>query len=125
MPLRTAWHSHRSNYSTKLGRLTEIEARKYMSQLIDGLTYCHGLNVVHRNLKVNYHKQRWHRCILLPRFFASPRTSTNATFAILYGWNLPEIQQPENLLLDKDKNLKISDFGKGFMQHSFRFLSLP
>ena len=34
------------------GKLSEDEARKYMGQLIDGLSYCHHQGIVHRNLKV-------------------------------------------------------------------------
>ena len=95
-----------------------------MSQLVDGLTYCHGLNVVHRNLKVLHHKLCRHQRIVLLRFFASPCKSTDATFAILYGFLVGICcQQPENLLLDEDKNLKITDFGKGEMQDSSTLLS--
>ena len=34
------------------GKLPEVEARRYMTQLFDGLAYCHSCNAAHRDLKV-------------------------------------------------------------------------
>ncbi|KAJ8442611.1 hypothetical protein Cgig2_026553 [Carnegiea gigantea] len=55
-------------------RLSELEARKYFQQLIDGVEFCHSNRVYHRDLKTYF-------------------------------------VQPENLLLDSQGYLKISDFG--------------
>eukprot|EP01043_Picozoa_sp_COSAG02_P016742 COSAG02_NODE_743_length_17764_cov_9.908916_2_plen_503_part_00 len=33
------------------GKMTEKEARKYFSQLMDGLAYLHGENIIHRDIK--------------------------------------------------------------------------
>ena len=43
----------------KIGKLEESDARKYMGQLIDGLSYCHRQGIVHRNLKVLTTVQAW------------------------------------------------------------------
>ena len=56
------------------GKFEEAQARKYFQQLVDGIAYCHSLDICHRDLK------------------------------------------PENLLLDKQGNLKISDFGLSSLQ---------
>ena len=34
------------------GKLPEVEAKRYMTQLFDGLAYCHSRGVCHRDLKV-------------------------------------------------------------------------
>ncbi|KAJ3415109.1 Map microtubule affinity-regulating kinase [Chytridiales sp. JEL 0842] len=57
------------DYIVNHGRLREKEARKFMQQIVSALEYCHGLGIVHRDLKA------------------------------------------ENLLLDEEGMIKISDFG--------------
>ena len=47
-----------------IGKLSEDVARKYTSQLIDGLSYCHKAGIVHRNLKVCKHRQFYNRNFL-------------------------------------------------------------
>ena len=34
------------------GKLPQIEATRYMRQLLDGLAYCHSCNAAHRDIKV-------------------------------------------------------------------------
>ena len=36
------------------GRFSEDMARFYFNQLVEGVEYCHGLGVCHRDLKVSY-----------------------------------------------------------------------
>ena len=34
------------------GKLPELEAKRYMSQLLDGMGYCHSRGACHRDIKV-------------------------------------------------------------------------
>eukprot|EP01156_Anaeramoeba_ignava_P011272 Anaeramoba_ignava/a482563_30.p1 GENE.a482563_30~~a482563_30.p1 ORF type:complete len:373 (+),score=134.91 a482563_30:1092-2210(+) len=57
------------DYILGRGKLQEDQARKFFKQILEGVEYCHNLNIAHRDIK------------------------------------------PENLLLDRNGNLKIIDFG--------------
>lgn len=62
------------------GRVQECEARKYFTQLLEALNYCHMNSVVHRDIKL------------------------------------------ENVLLDKDFNVKLADFGLSNLMEDGKFL---
>jgi len=44
-----------SNLQVHHSRLSELEARKYFQQLIEGVEFCHSRGVYHRDLKVIAH----------------------------------------------------------------------
>ena len=49
--LEWAGHGDLLQYVRLKGALKESECRKFMSDLIEALEYCHGINIVHRDLK--------------------------------------------------------------------------
>ncbi|KAL8129493.1 hypothetical protein V2J09_018648 [Rumex salicifolius] len=85
------------------GRLKEDEARKYFQQLINAVDYCHS-RVFHSVL---------HSCFLRNGFF----------YCVLILLSI--CKQPENLLLDSNGLLKVSDFGLSALAQQVRvsFLS--
>lgn len=78
------------------GRLSEAESRRYFQQLIDGVDFCHSKGVYHRDLKVCIDWDM--ECCL----------HTYHDFCLVFSF---PFLQPENLLLDSQGNIKISDFG--------------
>lgn len=102
---------NQSSMQVRQGRLSEAEARRYFQQLIDGVDYCHSRGVYHRDLKVilNQHPLRYTGFFFL-----------NKILIIICLLSL----QPENLLLDSQGNLKISDFGLSALPEQVRFFFL-
>lgn len=83
---------------SKRRRVSEAQARKYFQQLIDGIDFCHSKGVYHRDLKVIF------------LLFWNP---SFCWYVLMISKHHPYCVQPENLLLDSQGNLKISDFGLG------------
>ncbi|MBA0779209.1 hypothetical protein Gotri_003482 [Gossypium trilobum] len=74
------------------GRLKEDDARTYFHQLINAVDYCHSRGVYHRDLKV------WDIVCV----------------------HYPFVVKPENLLLDANGVLKVSDFGLSALPQQVR-----
>ncbi len=81
---------------------SESKARKFFRQLVDGVKCCHEKGICHRDLKV-----RWNTGICC-----------NSYPWIISLYEFVELIQPENLLLDENNGLKISDFGLSALHES-------
>ncbi|EGR33051.1 protein kinase domain protein [Ichthyophthirius multifiliis] len=66
-------------YVQKKGRLCEIEAREFFSQIVEGIRYCHSENLVHRDLKLEniLLKSIDDKCIKIIDFGISGMGNTN------------------------------------------------
>lgn len=73
---------------SRLGSLSTECARYYSAQIVDTLDYIHGKGVLHRS-------------VILKSLLSSLLTSVYSDL------------KPENLLLDDDFRIKITDFGTG------------
>lgn len=93
-----------------LKRLDEKEAKKYFYQLIDAVDYCHRRGVYHRDLKVKksrYCCSHFINCYPCFNHLDPFIISYNLLIYSTFWW----CKQPENLLVDNQGNLKVSDFG--------------
>ena len=105
------------------GKLPEEKARFYFKQLVEGLSHCHNNGVCHRDLKpeVRVHLFQPASCVNLI-FVITVADFTALRFFLFFlsiVFKIPPnhpffslfVQTTQNLLLDTDGNLKISDFG--------------
>ncbi|THG04283.1 hypothetical protein TEA_027257 [Camellia sinensis var. sinensis] len=90
-----------SDKMSYINRLNERDARKHFQQLIDAVDYCHCRGVYHRDLKVRMKPSSLSYYHVVSQISARERMEIDMEFHI----------QPQNLLLDSQGNLKVSDFG--------------
>ena len=94
-------------FQASRGKLSEAAGRKMFQQLIDAVTYCHNEGVIHRDLKVSSDEY-------LNSLYQSFHHDGLTCFVNCL------VLQLENVLVDTDGNIKISDFGLSALPQHFR-----
>ncbi|KAK1402686.1 hypothetical protein POM88_002291 [Heracleum sosnowskyi] len=76
------------------GRFSEHEAKYFFQQLISGVSFCHAMQICHRDLKLENTLLRWHMCLktLKVAFLRSPEEEDQLGVEDTFCTDIPELR---------------------------------